>query len=133
MTTGLPSWIVVPSGIDDEPPECKPEQMKLDECLEGLQREISGSGDVDEENAFLQDLEELEEAERAEEEAFLEAMGADDDASDTPPSPPASESEDEAVRDEPRSQVVIEHLASVRNTAALFHHTDIVCTNLRRV
>ncbi|KAJ9468551.1 hypothetical protein DIPPA_30359 [Diplonema papillatum] len=130
LVAGLPSWVVVPDRVDEDPPACRPEQMRLDECLEALhtalaqQKTDDADGDADtddaDEAAFLQELQ----AEDEEEAAFLD--GLDDDESSDPPSPPESDSEDPEpaqqpqLRNEPRGQVVYEHLGSVRTVAALF-------------
>eukprot|EP01064_Diplonema_japonicum_P025075 TRINITY_DN3602_c0_g5_i1.p2 TRINITY_DN3602_c0_g5~~TRINITY_DN3602_c0_g5_i1.p2 ORF type:complete len:137 (+),score=21.41 TRINITY_DN3602_c0_g5_i1:56-466(+) len=128
----FPSWVVVPEGVDDEPPECKPHQLKLDDCLRVLQKELVEVEAADEELAFLDDLEEQEAKEREEEQAFLQDIGDSDEESSTPPSPPASDSESENA-DEPRSQVVYEHLASVRSVAEKFRASEESATILRRV
>ena len=108
MTTVIstPSWVLIPEEID-EPPACEPSQLKIDECLDGLKEELIRN----EEERYLQELEE--------EEAFLAGMESDEDDSSGPPSTP-SDSDAEEEDNEPRSQVLIEHLRPVLSIAAQF-------------
>eukprot|EP01060_Flectonema_neradi_P039939 TRINITY_DN8968_c0_g1_i1.p1 TRINITY_DN8968_c0_g1~~TRINITY_DN8968_c0_g1_i1.p1 ORF type:complete len:118 (+),score=36.16 TRINITY_DN8968_c0_g1_i1:66-419(+) len=109
-----PSWVLIPEEVDEHPPACEPSQMKIDECLDGLKEEIIRQ----EEDKYLQELEE--------EEAFLEAMESDDDDSSTPPSTPPDSDEEEEEDNEPRSQVLIEHLRPVLSIAAQFQSDKIL-------
>ena len=121
--TTLPAWVVIPSGIDEDPPACRPEQMKIDDCLENLRRQI----EEDKEEALF--LAEVEEQERDEEEAFLAGLDNDESDSDagqtmTTDVTDMTEEGSEEYNNEPRSQVIYEAHISVKKAAARFQ-TDL--------
>ena len=113
----LPSWVVVPSSSGEEPPACRPEQMRIDDCLNGLRARLDA--EEAEEAAFLAEVEEQEQEEEA---AFLAELEDEDAGHDDEDEEAAEEAP--PADNEPRCQVVYEAHGSVRATAARFLVSD---------
>eukprot|EP00755_Sulcionema_specki_P017165 Sspe_Gene.63763::Locus_36908_Transcript_1_1_Confidence_1.000_Length_873::g.63763::m.63763 len=138
----VPAWqqftLLIPDPVNEDPPECTVDQLRMDDCLEALHSRLPILRDQgrmatpsppsappsvdDEEAAYLAELEAEEAAAAEEEAAFLRELEEEGDDDDTPPSPPESDDEeDDAPRvSEPRSQVICEPFGSVRTIAMRF-------------